>query len=133
MTHVTHRELMPGVRLTAVQTDKFKTNLLSVSLLAPISEETASANALFPYVLRRGTERCPDMETLSAALDELYGGSIEPMVRKKERLKRWDLPPALWTTPLPPEIPGFWSPLQVCLEMCCSGPPSAEAGSWRSM
>lgn len=33
MTHVTHRELMPGVRLTAVQTDKFKTNLLSVSLL----------------------------------------------------------------------------------------------------
>ena len=83
MTHVTHRELMPGVRLTAVQTDKFKTNLLSVSLLAPISEETASANALLPYVLRRGTERCPDMETLSAALDELYGGSIEPMVHKK--------------------------------------------------
>ena len=83
MTHVTHRELMPGVRLTAVQTDKFKTNLLSVSLLAPISEETASANALLPYVLRRGTERCPDMETLSAALDKLYGGSIEPMVRKK--------------------------------------------------
>lgn len=51
--------------------------------MAPISEETASANALLPYVLRRGTERCPDMETLSAALDELYGGSIEPMVRKK--------------------------------------------------
>ena len=34
MTHVTHRELMPGVRLTAVQTDKFKTNLLSV--VAPL-------------------------------------------------------------------------------------------------
>ena len=26
-----------------------------------------------------------------------------------------------------PEIPGFWSPPQVCLEMCFSGPPSTEA------
>lgn len=83
MMQVTHRELMPGVRLTAVHTNKFKSNLLSLSLLTPIAAETASANALLPYVLRRGTEKCPDIETLSAALDELYGGSIEPMVRKK--------------------------------------------------
>ena len=30
MTQVTHRELLPGVRLTAVQTNKFKSNLLSI-------------------------------------------------------------------------------------------------------
>ncbi|MEG2119011.1 MAG: insulinase family protein, partial [Pseudoflavonifractor sp.] len=40
-------------------------------------------NALIPSVLRRGTVRCPDMEDISAALDELCGGSIEPIVRKK--------------------------------------------------
>ena len=83
MIQVTHRELMPGVRLTAVHTNKFKSNLLSLSLMAPLSEETASANALLPYVLRRGTARHPDLESLSAALDDLYGGSIEPAVRKK--------------------------------------------------
>ena len=83
MTQVTHRELLPGVRLTAVQTNKFKSNLLSVTLLAPLDAGTASANALLPYVLRRGTREHPDMESLSAALDELYGGSIEPAVRKK--------------------------------------------------
>lgn len=83
MTQVSHRELMPGVRLTAVHTNKFKSNLLSLSLLSPLKAETASANALLPYVLRRGTERHPDMESLSAALDDLYGGSIEPSVRKK--------------------------------------------------
>ena len=83
MTQVTQRELLPGVRLTAVHTNKYKSNMLSISLLAPISAETASLNALLPYVLRRGTERHPDMESLSAALDELYGGTIEPMVRKK--------------------------------------------------
>ena len=83
MTQVTQRELMPGVRLTAVQTHKFKSNQLSVTLLAPLAAETASANALLPYVLRRGTRERPDLESLSAALDELYGGSIEPAVRKK--------------------------------------------------
>lgn len=83
MTQVTHRELLPGVRLTAVQTNKFKSNLLSVTLLAPLDAQTASANALLPYVLRRGTRKHPDLESLSAALDELYGGAIEPAVRKK--------------------------------------------------
>lgn len=83
MTQVTHKELMPGVHLTAVQTHKFKTCMLAVDLLTPISEAAASENALIPAVLRRGTERYPDMESLSAALDGLYGGSIEPVVRRK--------------------------------------------------
>lgn len=83
MTQVTHRELMPGVRLTAVHTNKFKSNMLSLSLLAPLSSQTASANALIPYVLRRGSQAHPDLESLSAALDDLYGGAIEPAVRKK--------------------------------------------------
>ncbi len=83
MTQVTQTELFPGVRLTAVHTEKFKSCMLGVRLLAPMAAETASLNALVPQVLRRGTARHPDMEALSAALDDLYGGSIEPLVRKK--------------------------------------------------
>ena len=83
MTQVTKTELAPGVSLTAVRTNKFKSAVLSVSLLTPLKKETASLNALVPYVLRRGTQDKPDMNTLSAALDGLYGGSIEPQVRKK--------------------------------------------------
>lgn len=83
MTNVTRMELLPGVHLTAVMTNKFKSSMLGVELLTPIDAGTASANALVPMVLRRGTGRYPDMESLSAALDELYGGSVEPMVRKK--------------------------------------------------
>ena len=83
MTEVTQKDLMPGVRLTAVHTDKFKTCMLSATLLAPLDPDTAALNALVPHVLRRGTRTHPDMEHLSAALDELYGGAIEPMVRKK--------------------------------------------------
>lgn len=83
MTQVTQKDLMPGVRLTAVHTDKFKTCMLSATLLSPLDQETAALNALLPFVLRRGTRTHPDMEHLSAALDELYGGAIEPMVRKR--------------------------------------------------
>ena len=77
------RELFPGVWLRTVHTHKFKSSYLSLTLMAPLSAETASANALIPAVLRRGTEAHPDLESLSAALDEFYGGAIEPIVRKK--------------------------------------------------
>ena len=83
MSQVMRRELFPGVWLRAVHTNKFKSAYLSITLLVPLERETAGANALIPAVLRRGTAVHPDMESLSAALDELYGGAIEPMVRKK--------------------------------------------------
>ena len=83
MSQVTQCELMPGVNLTAVHTKKFKSSLLGVQLLAPLDRERASCNALVPMVLRRGSEAHPDMESLSAALDELYGGSLEPVIRKR--------------------------------------------------
>ena len=80
---VTRTELLPGVHLTAVQTKKFKSSVLGMQFLAPLARETAALNALLPAVLRRGTAAHPDMESLSAALDELYGGTLEPTVRKK--------------------------------------------------
>ena len=83
MSEVFRRELFPGVWLRTVHTDKFKSSYLSLTLMAPLDPETASANALVPHVLRRGTARHPDLESLSAALDELYGGAVEPLVRKK--------------------------------------------------
>ena len=40
-------------------------------------------NAVLPRVLRRGTASCPDQEQLAAALDEMYGGAIEPLVSRR--------------------------------------------------
>ncbi len=75
-------ELMPGVWLSYLHSDKFKTACMSLSLLTQLSRETAAMNALIPYVLRRGTTRYGDMEALSQRLDELYGTAIEPVVRR---------------------------------------------------
>ncbi len=75
-------EILPGVFLTCLQTDKFKTGLLSVSFLTRLCREDAAQNTLIPSVLRRGTLRCPDMDALAARLDSLYGARIEPVSRK---------------------------------------------------
>ena len=83
MSQIMRRELFPGVWLRAIHTDKFKSAYLSLTLMTPLQKETAAEHALLPYVLRRGSAIHPDMQGLSAALDELYGGAIEPTVRKK--------------------------------------------------
>lgn len=83
MSAVTRSQLLPGVFLTSVHTKKFKSSMLSMTLLSPLRRETAAVNALIPYLLRRGSEAHPDMQSLSAALDQLYGGSIDPVVRRK--------------------------------------------------
>ena len=80
---VTEFHYPPGIDLTMIQTDKFKSAALSASFLVPLKKETAAANALVPYVLRRGTERYPTMGEISVRLEELYGGTLDPAVRKR--------------------------------------------------
>ena len=76
-------ELLPGVWLTAARTDRFKTGLFSINFLRPLDRREASANAMIPNVLMRGTQQHPDMRSLSLAMEELYGAEISGIVRKK--------------------------------------------------
>lgn len=76
-------ELMPGVYLTVIPTDKFKTNCLSVNLLRPLCQQEAAYNALLPDVLLRGCGMCPDMGAIAAWLDQRYGAGIQATARKK--------------------------------------------------
>ena len=75
-------ELMPGVFLSHLRSDKFKTACMSLNLLTQLKRESAAMNALIPNVLARGTTRYPDMEQLSARFDELYGAAVEPVNRR---------------------------------------------------
>ena len=45
---VTRTEILPGVWLSCLHTDKFKTACLSLSLLTQLRRETAALNALIP-------------------------------------------------------------------------------------
>ncbi|MBE6915074.1 MAG: insulinase family protein [Ruminococcaceae bacterium] len=77
------REMIPGVSLRVIETDRFKTCSFHVSFLTQHQKETASANALVPYVLRRGCKRLATLQDLNSELDYLYGASIEPFVYKQ--------------------------------------------------
>jgi predicted Zn-dependent peptidase len=83
MENALRKTILPFVNFTGVRTDKFKTGCLSITLRTQLSRKNAARNALLPSVLLRGCARYPDMTSLSAAMDELYGAHIEPMVRKK--------------------------------------------------
>ena len=79
---LTRTEILPGVWLSHLRAEQFKTACLSLNLLTQLQRETAAMNALIPFVLRRGCTRYPDMESLAARMDELYGAAIEPVVRR---------------------------------------------------
>ena len=68
----TRIQLADGVYLTYLPARKFKTSLLSAQFVTPLQQETASAYALLPAILRRGTVRYPDLGALSARLEDVY-------------------------------------------------------------
>ena len=83
----TNIRLAPQVTLRAMQTDKFKTGCFSINLVRPHCAETAAEDALLPSVLLRATERYPDISSISARLDELYGATFGTLVRRKGEIK----------------------------------------------
>ena len=80
---MTRTRLADGVYLTYLPARKFKTSLLSAQFVTPLRKETASAYAMLPAVLRRGTVSYPDMGVMAAYLDRLYGARIDYTIRKK--------------------------------------------------
>jgi len=75
-------ELMPGVNLRCYRENRFKQGVLSLQILRPMDASEASMNALLPAVLLRGTKQYPDMRAITARLDELYGASVNTMLRR---------------------------------------------------
>lgn len=66
-----------GIFLNIVDTDKFKSNLLTVNFIRPLDREEVTVNALLPMVLERGSASFPTKLLLERKLEELYGASLE--------------------------------------------------------
>ena len=74
--------LQPGVTFRACRDSRFKQGCLSFQLVRQMKGEEAALNALLPSVLLRGTASCPDLRSITEHLDELYGASVSPLVRR---------------------------------------------------
>lgn len=75
-------ELRSGLFFTGLQSDKFKTACMSITMLNQLCAENASENAIIPFVLRRGTSSYPDMNSLASKMDLMYGTVIEPTISR---------------------------------------------------
>lgn len=76
-------EIASGVSLNVADTDKYKTNVLWLTFVAPLDRSTASLNTLIPSVLTRGSQKYRNMRAISTALDNLYASTISPTSVKR--------------------------------------------------
>ncbi len=74
--------LSPGVTLRCFCDGRFKQGCLSLQLVRPMAADEAAMNALLPTVLLRGTVEHPSLRSITLALDDLYGASVSPLVRR---------------------------------------------------
>ena len=75
-------EIKKGVKLHSIQTNKFKTNLISIFITTPLNRENVTKNALIPAILRRGTQNMPSQEQISKSLEEMYGAEFDCGIEK---------------------------------------------------
>lgn len=71
-----NQPLADGVQMLCLPDRRFKTMQLTVALLLPLDEQTASTYALLPFLLRRSCAAYPDYTALQRRLDQLYGARI---------------------------------------------------------
>ena len=66
----------PSLELNTIQTDRFKTETVSVTVRLPLDRELTPLYGLVLSVLKRGTERYPTQGHINRRLDELYAAGI---------------------------------------------------------
>lgn len=75
-------QLAPSVTLRCCRDARFKQGCFSFQLVRPMNREEAAFNAILPAVLLRGTNKHPNLRAITHRLDELYGASVSPLVRR---------------------------------------------------
>ena len=80
--NITRIPICDGVTFHSIGEKRFKTGRLTAAMLLPLSAETASANAVLPYLLRRSCQRYPTFQALNEKLSSLYGASLQAQVYK---------------------------------------------------
>lgn len=75
-------KLLDGVYFTAISAEKFKSSRLSVNFITNLSKDTASGNAIVPFILRKGCKKYSDFSLLNRKLADLYGASLSAGISK---------------------------------------------------
>lgn len=82
MSNIKRFEISDGVFCNLVESDKFKTCRVSVTMLLPLDEEKTAHFALLPQLLTRSCKCFPDFIQLNKHLDAMYGTNLYSHARK---------------------------------------------------
>ena len=77
------KELANGIFFSAVDETKFKSNLISVRFILPLTAETAAGNALLFPVLLRGSEKFPDIGSIRREEESIYDTNLADSIYKR--------------------------------------------------
>ncbi len=72
-----------GISIYHIKSNRFKTNTINIFYQDNLNKGTAALNALFPSVLRRGTQNLPSLKEINLYLEELYGAVFDCGIGKK--------------------------------------------------
>lgn len=82
MDNIIKTQICEGVNLTYIPEKKFKTALLSFSMIVPMEEENISKNAIIPNLLAHSCKKYPSLLEINTKLEELYGACVVSQVSK---------------------------------------------------
>ena len=77
------KELASGIFWNAVHETKFKSNLISVRFVLPLTADTAAKNALLFPVLLRGSESFPNIGSIRREEESIYDTTLNDSVYKR--------------------------------------------------
>ncbi len=77
------KELASGIFFSAVKEKKFKSNLLSLRFILPLSADTAAKNALLFPVLLRGSKKFPDIGSIRREEESIYDTHLSDNIYKR--------------------------------------------------
>lgn len=72
-----------GINIHLINTNKFKTNIISVFLTKKLTRENVTKEALIPAVLRLGTANVKTQEELNKKLEDMYGADFNCGIEKR--------------------------------------------------
>ena len=79
---LTTKKLSPRITLRCYTDHRFKQNCLSLQFVRQMRREEAAVNALIPNILLCGCQSAPDLRQITLRLDDLYGATVGPLVRR---------------------------------------------------
>ena len=76
------KEIIKGIKLHPIKTNKFKTDITAVFLTIPLSKDMVTYNCMVPAVLERGTAKYKTQEEISKKLENMYGTTFDCGIEK---------------------------------------------------